>query len=197
MSGDYRTRTDYALELERPTEASVVIESREAESKSGALVLAERRSRILKLRRQGFTYDAMAEILLKGEDGGEPIEGINPKTCQRAVATYVRELADQSEEDAEVLRQIDNERLATMFRRLEQDTLSGDEKIKARAIQTQLRILERHAKLNGLDAPTKVDVGVEHRLVADPKHVREVDESFARRHNATIRLPAGDAREVK
>lgn len=183
--------TDYLDELD-----AEVVETTGGLVRSESLERVERRNRILKLRRQGFTHDAISEVLAKGEDGGEPFE-IDAKGVSKAIARYVAELNDESEEDAEVLRRIDTERLETMFRRLELDARSDDEATRRKAILAQLKILERLSKLHGLDAPTKVDVrgGIEHRLVADSARVREVDDSYARRHGTTIALPR--ARQVE
>lgn len=187
-------RTDYLAELEaeeRPDSIGQLVRGQ-------SLSHVERRHRVLKLRRQGFTYEQIAAIVSGGEDG-EEAQSLTHTGASRIVRAYVEELLTEDAESAEVLRQIDTERLEGMFRRLELDAQSTDPQVRARAIGQQLRVIERHAKLHGLDAPTRVDVSgdVSHHLVADSDRVKEVDRSFARRHGKAIQLPAGGAREVK
>ena len=188
-----KAKTDYVAEMED----SGMVESYGGQTRGKSLVRVERRNRVLKLRRQGFTYDAISSVLTNGEDGEEPMP-TSAEGARDVVRRYVESMAGEDEETAEVLRQIDTERLEQMYRRLELDAQSSDPQVKARAISQQLKVLERHAKLHGLDAPTKVNVSgdVAHHLVADAERVKQVDESFARRHGAAIQLPAGGARKV-
>jgi hypothetical protein len=158
----------------------------------------EKRNRVLRLRRDGLTYDQISEALTKGTDGGPP-DAITERGAASAVAQYVAELLSEDSETAEVLRQIDGERLERMFSRLEADLMrAGEDRAERRAIiHSQIRILERAAKLNGLDAPTKVEgkVEVNVRAVADPIHVRAVDASYSERFGV-IELPVPEgARE--
>lgn len=161
----------------------------------------EKRNRIIAQRRQGFTYDQIAENLGKGADGKAELV-VSPEQCGRIVREYVESLAAENADNAEVLRQIDNDRLEKMFRRLELDVLqAADGKERADLIRAQLKVIERHARLNGLDEPQRhrVEGDVNHHLIADREHVAHVDESFAKRHGKkTLALPLpGDAREVK
>lgn len=158
----------------------------------------ERRNRILALRRDGFTYDAISLTLAQGGDGKEPFE-ITPSGVGAAIRSYVADLAGEDRESATELRAIDNERLERMFKRLELDARSTDPKTREKAIAQQLRILERHAKLNGLDAPTvhrhEGTVAVE--TLANPDHVAKVDAEFKERFGkADFELPPGDVEDL-
>lgn len=167
--------------------------------RSNDLLRVERRNRILKLRRQGFTYDQMSEALAEGADGGEPFE-ITASGCQSAVTRYVDELRREDAESVEVVKHIENERLERMFKRLELDASKDDPAVRSRAIRSQLKVMERRAKLLGLDEPAQLDVSgtVNHQLVADPDHVRQVDSSFSERHGgAVLELPVGDGAREK
>lgn len=157
----------------------------------------EKRSRIMRLRRQGFTADQISATLAKGEDepGAAPIE-ITPDGVVQAINRYVTALTETAKETAEAIRVIDNERLEQMYRRLELDAHDSDPKVRIAARRAQLKVLERHARMNGLDAPTRIEGQVDHHFVADPKHVAAVDASFAKRHGGeVIELPAGDVSE--
>lgn len=187
------TDSDYIIETEAGTEVETVQQAHKANN----LVRVERRNRILSLRRMGFTYDQISAACAKGDEDHEPFE-ITPRGCQEAVVRYVNSLTKDDTESIEVIRHIENERLERMFKRLEADTHSTNPKVRVGAIRAQIRVMERHARMNGLDAATKVDVsgGIDHRLVADPKHVRAVDEAFRRRHGGgVIELPAASVRE--
>lgn len=194
-NGKAAADTDYGLE----TAGGTPVETKAQLMRAESLETTERRNRILKLRRQGFTHEAIAKIISEGEDEG-PAMPVGHTTVHRIITAYVAELVQENAENADVLRQIDNERLETMYRRLEQDALSTDPAVRRGAILAQVKILQRHARLNGLDQPEVVrhEGDVDHHVVASPEHVRAVDESFARRHGGkVIDLPAGDAREVE
>lgn len=181
--------TDYVME----TAHGQPVESTAQLVRAENLSHVELRSRVLSLRRQGFAYDHIAEAITKGDDGKEPTP-CSPSHAQRIVTNYVASLAEQDAESVEVIRQIENERLEKMHRRLELEILKADStKEVVAATRTQLRVAERRAKLNGLDAPTKLDVSgnVDHHLIADGDHVKRVDESFAKRHGKPVlALPA-------
>lgn len=190
------TESDYLVALDAEAQG-VPVESRTAQIRRMSLVRAERRNRVLNLRRAGFTYDAISTALAKGEDGGEAFE-ISAQAAGQMVARYMAELAEVDAESAEELRRLDNERLETMFRRLEMDARSSEPKVRERAIRLQVGILERRAKLNGLDAAKvvegKLDVNV--HAIGHTDHVRVVDAEFARRSGRKpIALPAGPVSE--
>lgn len=167
------------------------------------LVRFERRSRVLKLRRDGFTYDQIALALSRGDDGKEPFE-ITPSSIGRMVQSYVAELQTEDAETISELRQIAHERLERMFRRLETEiSMLGsspeDRKQKERLISQQIKVVDRQAKLHGMDAPIKHEHGgtVNVLALADPDHVRQVDTEFRDRFGkADFELPPGDVEEV-
>jgi DNA-binding transcriptional MerR regulator len=167
----------------------------------GAIVRAdkfrtsERRNRVLRLRRDGFTYEQIAEAITKGQDGKDPDE-LTPVGASSIVQNYVTRLAEQDADTITVLRQIDNERLERMFRRLEAALLEAETvKEKDMIVARQLRVLERKAKLNGLDAPQRHEIAgrVNVEMLANPDHVAKVDQEFAKRFDHD--LPAADVVE--
>lgn len=188
--------TDYLAEQE---------EDREYES-TGQIVRAEminrleRRNRVLKLRRDGLTYDQISLALSRGDDGKEPFD-IAPRSIGGIVNRYVEELASEDKENAETLRQLHHERLERMFSRLEiaraVAAQKKDAKTEERCLGDQLRVLERQAKLHGLDAPVKHDHRgrVDFFHLADPSHVKQVEAEWADRFGSgdAPALPEGDA----
>jgi DNA-binding transcriptional MerR regulator len=186
-----------SAETDYITETGQEVESLGQLVKANNLLRIEKRNRILTLRRQGFTPDQISEHLAKGDDDKPPFD-ITPSGVSSAINRYVRDLTEEDRETVDALRLIDNERLEAMFRRLELDARSTDSDVKVKAVRAQLRILERHAKLNGLDAPVQHQIkgNVDHHLIADRRAVAQVDESFRRRHGGkVIELPAGDVSE--
>lgn len=86
----------------------------------------------------------------------------NRKGAQRAVEQGLAEAYSITEADRDRLRR---EQLATIdlaLQRLMRDTVGGGDAIdRARAANAVARLLERAAKLTGLDAPTRVTVTTE------------------------------------
>lgn len=100
---------------------------------------ADREVAAIELRRKGLTYQAIAD----------EIGYANAKGAQKAVQ---RGMQRALQEPADELREIEAARLDWAMSRIWGQVESGDLK----AIGTMLRIMERRAKLLGLDAPTVV-----------------------------------------
>jgi len=186
---DYLTGPDNARNDEAESYGQLI--------RSKQLGRAERRNRVLKLRRDGFTYDQISLALAQGADGKEPFE-MSPAGCRGAVNAYLADLQGEDRETVADLRLIDNERLERMFQRLELDARSTDPKVREKAIGQQIRILERHARLNGLDAPQvhRHEGKVAIEALANPDHVAKIDQEFRERFgSADYELPAGDVVE--
>lgn len=103
---------------------------------------AEKRAKALELRKAGATYDQIARQVGYADRGG----------AYRAVATALKQI---TEEPAHEVRQLELERLDAMLLGLWPNARKG----KEGAIDRALRIMERRAKLLGLDTPLKADVG--------------------------------------
>jgi hypothetical protein len=110
----------------------------------------DRRIKALELRKAGATYQEIADALGFG----------NRANACRAVT---QALTETIAEAAEPLRKLEVERLDKMLRSIWLKVTQGD----VVAINTGLRIMERRAKLLGLDAPTQtiVDQVTEVRVV--------------------------------
>lgn len=187
MGGTY-TDSDYRLELTEPETP----ESFGQHVRSSNLRSVEKRNRILRLRRMGLNHEQIAEALA---DEDPPIE-ITPKGVLHAIRRYVEELLAEDVENAEVVRQLEVERLDAMFARVEADVRAGDPHLRQKAIRTQLSIMERRARLLGLDAAQKIEhTGqIEAAAIARPEHVRQIEAEFAGRFD--FELPAGEVEEL-
>lgn len=99
---------------------------------------AERRRQALELRKAGATYDAIAQQLgYKSRDG-----------AWRAIRSALK---DVCREPAEDVRDLEINRLDAMLLAIWQQVRNGNHG----AIDRALRIMERRAKLIGLDMPMK------------------------------------------
>ena len=115
--------------------------------KRGALeAAAVRRQHALDLRIAGVRYREIGAQL-----------GVSHQTAFRDVTAALAEIARDTTAKAERLRQIQCERCEQMTRALWPKALSGDE----RAIRAQVQVMERHAKLLGLDLKPTIGTGGE------------------------------------
>jgi transcriptional regulator len=98
---------------------------------------------VVKLRRGGLTWDLIAERVGYG-------------SASAAHAAYQRAARRAVQDDIEAIRTIENERLDLMQSAIWGKVLAGD----TTAIQTVIRLMERRAKLLGLDQPFKQQIEV-------------------------------------
>ena len=119
-----------------------------------------RRTKLLKLRREGVRYD---------DERVEALGYSSPNAARRDLTRALE--AHRVEEAAEiaVYRQQENERLDTLLEaawpqatqptpvRDKEGNVVGDE-LDMRAVDTVLRLMDRRAKLNGLDMPVKAEL---------------------------------------
>ncbi|MFF7795555.1 hypothetical protein [Streptomyces sp. NPDC007991] len=122
--------------------------------------VAVRRTKLLKLRREGVRYDdeRVAAIGYSSPDAAR-------KDLHRALEAH----RDAEAAEVSIYRQQENERLDALLEaawpRATQPTPVFDkernivgEEIDMRAVDTVLRLMDRRAKLNGLDMPAKAEV---------------------------------------
>ncbi|MFJ7990259.1 hypothetical protein [Streptomyces sp. NPDC096351] len=129
-------------------------------SKAHQADTAARRADLIRLRRQGVPFDD-ARILSLGYSSS----GAARKDLVRALQAN----RDEESAEASVYRQQENERLdvlqaavwpqATEKRPIySKEGLPIGEGVDIRAVDTLLRLIDRRAKLNGLDAPAAVEL---------------------------------------
>ena len=123
---------------------------------------AERRHRALDLRIAGATYRQIGQQL-----------GVSYQTAYRDVDESLSELAELQRGKAEKLREIELERLEKMTLGLWPKVRHGDEK----AVRALVSVMDRRAKLLGLDAPSKQDLTSGGQPVAFTINVKGDDAS--------------------
>jgi len=116
--------------------------NRETEESGRRLQAREREAQAVELRKNGLSYAAIGAELGISDEGAR-------KACKRALERMLSEL----QESAEELREIELGRLDHMQTALWQKALDGD----CQTIDRVLRIMQRRAKLAGLDAPERVE----------------------------------------
>ena len=104
------------------------------------LTAAQRRSQALALRRQGETLKTIAGEL-----------GCGVTRVHQYVAAELQKLNEQAGEDARLMRKLEAERLDRATTGIWPKVIRGD----LLAIDRLIKIMERRAKLFGLDGPTK------------------------------------------
>lgn len=105
------------------------------------IAAAERAANALRLRKAGVTYEMIASTL-----------GYSSR--QAAHRAVMRALDRTIQEPAEDLRKLELERLAELQRVLWPKALEAD----TRSVDRVLAIMERRARLLGLDAPVRAEV---------------------------------------
>lgn len=132
--------------------------------------VAERKQQAFDLRKAGASYRAIAQSL-----------GVTHTTARRYVEGILADLAKQTRGTAEQYRTMQLERLQDMVLALMPQVRRGD----VQAARALLGVMEREAKLLGIDAPTRIDIYGRLRAAAiaeglDPDEaVREAEEIVA------------------
>jgi len=107
------------------------------------LEVIERERRVLELRRGGLTFDLIAKQLNYSHASGAHKAYVN--ACKRIIVSDVMEI-----------RNVEMERLDIAQSAIWNNVLRGD----IPAVNTLLKIMERRARLLGLDSPTKAQIEV-------------------------------------
>lgn len=119
-----------------------------------------RRTKLLALRRQGIRYDDDRILAL-----GYASDGAARRDLNRALEQH----RDEEAAEVGIYRQMENERLDALLEAawpratqpspvLDKEGNVVDHALDMRAVDTVLRLMDRRAKLNGLDMPTKTEV---------------------------------------
>jgi predicted transcriptional regulator len=110
-------------------------------TRSTKLVAAENRLQAIELRKSGLTLKAISYEL-----------GVSTTMVHKYINTELRDLAEETKSTVIEMRQLELERLDIMMMGLWEQSESGD----VAAIDRVLKIMERRAKLLGLDSPQKI-----------------------------------------
>jgi hypothetical protein len=142
----------------------------------------ERQLKSLELRRTGAHYSDIATAL-----------GCSKATAYRDVKRHLDDVRQECREKAEEINDIELERLDTALAAIWTKVEQGD----CKSIETMLKIMERRAKMLGLDSPDKHEVRAG---VATPEEaaqlVRQLFGANAAKQDDVGGEPAGGASEV-
>ena len=114
----------------------------------------ERRAFILELRRSGATYRQIAKATIKKFGADNLPLGFDCRYASMDVKRELEKLQAINESQADDLMTLELDRLDAMLLGLWQRARSGDEK----AVDRVLRIMERRARLLGLDKAQGIDI---------------------------------------
>lgn len=101
----------------------------------------ERRRVAFELRKAGATFEEIGKAL-----------GVTRQTAHELVTKLLDEMAAKTAEDVESVRAMELHRLDALFKGLWPSASKG----APQAVEKALKVMERRARLLGLDAPTKV-----------------------------------------
>ena len=107
----------------------------------------ERRNTALDMRSRGYSYTDIAKTL-----------GVSRSTAHKYVTTELDKIREETRASAEQVRGLELSRLDRLWRRAE-ELLDSDDDDGAKAIGAALRIMERRARLLGLDAQVEQVAG--------------------------------------
>jgi hypothetical protein len=119
-----------------------------------------RRTKLLALRREGVRYD---------DERVEALGYSSPNAARRDVTRALEAHRDEEAAEVGIYRQQENERLDALLEAAwpratqphavydKEGNVVGEE-LDMRAVDTVLRLMDRRAKLNGLDMPAKAEI---------------------------------------
>lgn len=115
---------------------------------------AERRAFVLDLKKSGATYRQIAAAAVKKFGSDRLPSGWDALYASKDVKRVLKKLHSEIQEDMLEIRQLELERLDSLFIEMYHQAKKG----VMGAVDRCLRIMERRAKLLGLDAPQKISV---------------------------------------
>ena len=134
--------------------------------------------RSVELRKQGLSYRAIGQQLKTSDT-----------TVRKALKRVFTRIREETSEKAEELIQLEAERLDDLFNAIWGQAIKGD----YAAIDRIIRIMDRRAKLLGLDAPEVLHTEEVHKFVAIGPAKAESAEEWANNGGVEIKqLPSPD-----
>ena len=143
-----------------------------ADKERRKLEIAMRKSEALQLRISGMSYRQIADAM-----------HCSDSTAYEMVSSALKEIPAR---DVDELRKEQDSMIRSLYMQLIPRVNKGE----PRAIEVALKLLERLAKLHGLDAPTKSIIEVITEEAVD-KAIRELEEQMR-----LLELPEGDYEEL-
>ncbi len=137
-----------------------------SDRKGAQLRLAERKREAYRLSIAGYTYREISRTL-----------GVSPVQVGKYIRGALANTEEISAAQTAQLRQIQYDRIQAMWKKIFAKVATSRDLLAS--IQTGIRLLDREAKLMGLDAPMKVDIEAKVRAMAiqdgfDPDEAVEV-----------------------
>lgn len=129
--------------------------------------IVQRRTRVFTMRLAGASINQISEI-----------EGVNRELISRILE---QALQDYSDEDINSMRALENARLDSISTGLLKKAREGS----VRAAGVYLRLSERRARLNGLDAPLRITVGASVRIEMETA-LSELEETITKIIPSTV-----------
>lgn len=146
---------------------------------TAARIQAEERRRVaVELRKAGASFEEIARSL-----------GIKKQSAHALVVKALEEIRARTTEQVEHLRVLETARLDTLLKGLWPSASKGN----PQAVEKAIKIMERRARMLGIDAPTKVaptDPGGENPY--QPKMSDEELDERIRQLAAKVGMPGGD-----
>lgn len=121
---------------------------------------AQRRLEAIQLRRDGLSFTEIGSRL-----------GISRQMANRIVRRELQNLQALSLQEADLLRTLEADRLDLLLKSFMPKAREGDHK----AADVVLKVIDRRAKLFGLDAPTRTENQVSFDRMSDQELLQEAD----------------------
>ena len=119
---------------------------------------AERRAFVVQLRRAGATYRSIALAAVQHFGAARLPSGYDERQAHRDVMAELARWRKQMGEDVGVLVDLQDQRLNQLLSVWWPRALGGERGPDLKATDMVLKLLDRQARLHGLDAPTRFQV---------------------------------------
>lgn len=123
---------------------------------SDLLATAERRAFVLRMRKAGATYAEIAEAALRQYGPEQLPNGWDERYAYKDVKRELDKLRNEIGDSAETVLTLELQRLDDLLKGLWPLAARKDPDLKA--VDRILRLMERRARLLGLDAPSKQEI---------------------------------------
>lgn len=140
------------------------------------------RAEVLNLYKSGMSYTDIATKL-----------GQNKSMIAKWIQAELLELRDQTELDAQAIRDVELQRLDRMMQGLWPSATKG----KVASVLGVCKLMERRAKLLGLDAPTKTELTGALIAVTPSEAAKMTDEDLKRRTGELLARMNGEPRQIE
>lgn len=135
-------------------------------------------------------YSIALRLANRPEEAGGPVLKTE-REIERIIDDFLERTAKDDAETVKKLRAIENKRLDFLMERLEEALDDG----KPSAVKAALAIVDRRAKLNGLDAPRRVEhSGNVGHTILNREAIAAEEEAFRTQHEPFIE---GSAAEIE